>query len=63
MTLERVIDRRAVRAASTLVHLGTSVWTNSRLPNKKNLSVYNGCVLSLFLFGSESLTTLAAQEP
>ena len=38
------------------------VWTNSKLTVKTKMAVYNACVLSTLLYGSETWTTYARQE-
>ena len=49
-------------AASTFARLGTRVWKNPRLSIKTKVTVYNACVVSTLLYGSECWTTYAAQE-
>ena len=62
LSLERELDWRIVMAASTFARLGTRVWKNPRLSIKTKVTVYNACVVSTLLYGSECWTTYAAQE-
>ena len=62
LSLDKEIDRQIGKAASTLARLRTRVWKNPRLTIKTKVAVYNACVLSTLLYGSESWTTYAAQE-
>ena len=61
-SLEIELDRRIGMAASAFTRLGTRVWRNPRLSIKTKVTVYNACVVSTLLYGSECWTTYAAQE-
>ena len=62
LSLKRELDRRIGMAASTFSRLSTRVWKNPRLSIKTKVTVYNACVVSTLLYGSECWTTYAAQE-
>ena len=48
------IARRISRTASTLARLGTSVLKSHQITINMKVSVYNACVLSTILCGSQS---------
>ena len=50
------------KAASTLARLTARVWTSPKLSVKTKMAVYNACVISTLLYGSETWTTYAGQE-
>ena len=62
LTLDAEIDKRIGKAASTLARLTARVWTSPKLSVKTKLAVYNACVTSKLLYGSETWTTYAGQE-
>ena len=62
LSLEAELDKRIGKAASTLARLTAGVWTSPKLSVKTNMAVYNACVISTFLHGSETWTTYAGQE-
>ena len=62
LSLKKELDRRIGMAASTFSRLSTRVWKNPRLSIKTKVTVYNACVVSTLLYGSECWTTNAAQE-
>ena len=62
LSLKKELDRRIGMAASTFSRLSTRVWKNPRLSIKTKVTVYNACVVSTLLYGSECWTTYAAQE-
>ena len=62
LSLDPEIDKRIGKAATTLTHLTSRVWTNPKLTVKTKMAVYNACVLSTLLYGSETWTTYAHQE-
>ena len=61
-SLDAEIDKRIGKAATTLARLTSRVWTNPKLTVKTKMAVYNACVLSTLLYGSETWTTYARQE-
>uniref|UniRef100_K7EZU2 Reverse transcriptase domain-containing protein n=1 Tax=Pelodiscus sinensis TaxID=13735 RepID=K7EZU2_PELSI len=62
LSLDAELDKRIGKAASTLARLTTRVWTNPRLTIATKMAVYNACVISTLLYGSETWTTYARQE-
>ena len=62
LSLETEIDRRIGKAATTLSRLTKRVWENKKLTVKAKMAVYNACVVSTLLYGSETWTTYASQE-
>ena len=62
LSLGPEIDKRIRKAATTLTHLTSRVWTNPKLTMKMKIAVYNACVLSTLLYGSETWTMYAHQE-
>ena len=62
LSLDTEIDKRTGKAAKTLAHLTSRVWTNPKLTVKTKRVVYNACVASTLMYGSETWTTYARQE-
>ncbi|CAH1226359.1 CD209 [Branchiostoma lanceolatum] len=62
LSLDKEIDKRIGKAATTLARLTTRVWENPKLSVKTKMAVYNACVLSTLLYGSETWSTYAKQE-
>ena len=62
LSLDLEINRRIGKAAGTLAKLDSRVWSNSQLSLKTKMKVYQACVLSTLLYGSEAWTTYAKQE-
>ena len=62
LSLDPEIDKRIGKAATTLTHLTSRVWTNPKLTMKMKMAVYNACILSTLLYGSETWTTYTHQE-
>ncbi len=62
LSLDAEIGQRIGKAATTLARLTTRVWTNPKLTVKTKMAVYNACVISTLLYGSEAWTTYARQE-
>lgn len=62
ISLDAQIDKRIGKAATTLARLSSRVWENSKLTTKTIVAVYNACVVSTLLYGSETWTTYARQE-
>ena len=61
-SLDAEIDKRIGKAATTLARLTSRVWTNPKLTVKTKMAVYNTCILSTLLYGSETWTMYARQE-
>ena len=62
LSLDAEISRRIGKAAAVMSKLNKRVWSNSQLTVNTKLCVYQACVLSTLLYGSESWTTYAGQE-
>ena len=62
LSLDTEIDERIGKAATTLARLTSRVWTNPKLTVKTKMVVYNACVVSTLMYGSETWTTYARQE-
>ena len=62
ISLDAEIDKRIGKAATTLARLTSRVWENPKLTIKTKVAVYNACVVSTLLYGSETWTTYARQE-
>ena len=60
--LDAEINTRIGKAASTLARLTARVWTSPKLSVKTTMAVYNACVISTLLYGSETWTTCVGQE-
>ena len=60
--LDAEIDKRIGKAATTLTCLTSRVWTNPLLAVKLKMAVYNACILSTLLYGSETWTMYTRQE-
>ena len=62
LSLEAEINKRIGKAASAMSRLSTRVWENTNLTTNTKTAVYNACVLSTLLYGSETWTAYARQE-
>ncbi|KAI8519654.1 hypothetical protein Bbelb_029110 [Branchiostoma belcheri] len=62
MSLDVEINTRIGKAASVMSKLNKRVWENRNLTMNTKLKVYQACVLSTLLYGSETWTTYAKQE-
>ena len=62
LSLDAELNKRIGKAATTLGRLATRVSENSNLTTKTKMAVYNACVISTILYGSEALTTYSKQE-
>ena len=62
LSLDNEIDKHIAKAASVMARLSKRVWSNNQLTSNTKLQVYQACVLSTLLYGSESWTTYARQE-
>ena len=54
LSLNAGIDKRIARAAAVILKLGKRVWEKHQLTLNTKLKVYQVCVLSTLLYGSES---------
>ena len=56
-SLDAEIDKRIGKAASTVARLTARMWTSPKLSMKTKMAIYNACVMSTLLYGSETWTT------
>jgi hypothetical protein len=61
-SLDAEISSRIAKAAGVMAKLNKRVWSNSLLSERTKVLVYQACVLSTLLYGSESWATYARQE-
>ena len=61
-SLDTEINRRIGRAVATMAKLTKRVWENGLLTQNTKMRVYQACVLSTLLYGSETWTTYMRQE-
>ena len=54
LSLYTEIDKRTGKTLTTLALITTRVWENSKLSVKTKIAVYNACVISTLLYGSET---------
>ena len=62
LNLDTEISSRIAKAAGVMAKLNKRVWNNSLLSERTKALVYQACVLSTLLYGSESWTAYARQE-
>ena len=62
LSLDAEINKRIGKVASTLARLTPCVCTSPKLSIKAKMAVYNACVISTLLYGSEPWSTYAGQE-
>ena len=62
LSLDSEINKHIAKAASVMARLSKRVWLNNQLTSNIKLQVYQACVLSTLLYGSESWVTYARQE-
>ena len=61
-SLNAEISCRIAKAAAVMAKLNKRVWGNDLLSERTKMCVYQPCVLSTLLYGSESWTTYARPE-
>lgn len=61
MSLDREVTSRIGKAAAVMANLNERVWDNTYLTTKTKMSVYQACVLSTLLYGSETWALYAKQ--
>ena len=54
LSLEAELNKRIGKAAPTLGRLATRVWENTKLTTRTKMAVYNACIVSTLLYGSEA---------
>ena len=59
LSLDTEINKRVRKAATTLTHPTSHVWSKFKLTVKTKMAVYNACILGTLhvLYGSETWTT------
>ena len=62
LSLDTEINRPIGKAACTMAKLTKRVWENKMLTENTKMRIYQACVLSTLLYGSESWTTYMCQE-
>ena len=62
LCLERELNRRLGKAATTMSRLNKRVWSNKQLTEHTKVQVYKACVLSTLLYGSETWVLHASHE-
>jgi len=62
LSLDAEISSRIAKASTVMTKLNKRVWKNDLLSDKTKFCVYQACILSTLLYGSESWTTYARQE-
>ena len=62
LSMDTELSKRIAKAAAVMSQLNQKVWNNNMLSQNTKLKVYQACVLSTLLYGSESWTTYARQE-
>ena len=62
LSLDKELDIRIGKAATTMNRLNKRVWENNRLSAATKMKLYAACVISTLLYGSEAWATYAKQE-
>ncbi|KAL8568560.1 hypothetical protein ACOMHN_058497 [Nucella lapillus] len=62
LSLDIELNSRIGKASAAMARLSKRVWENSKLTIKTKTQVYQACVLSTLLYGSESWTLYTHQE-
>ena len=62
LSLDVEINRRIGKAATTFGKLFKRAWNNKHLTIKTKILIYQACVLTSLLYGSETWTTYSKQE-
>ena len=62
LSLDAEINRRIGKAATSLGRLTTLVWKNPKLTVTTKMVVFNACIISTLLYGSEAWTTYVKHE-
>ena len=62
LSLDAEIDKMIGKAALTIARLTARVWSSPKMSVKTKMAVYNACVISTLLYGSDTWTTYAGQE-
>ena len=62
LSLDAELDARIGKASSAMARLAKRVWDNPMLTTNTKMRVYQACVLSTLLYGSEAWTLYSRQE-
>ena len=62
LSLDSELNRRISKAAASMTRLPKRVWKNAMLTTNTKMRVYQACVTSILLYGSESWTPYTRQE-
>jgi hypothetical protein len=62
LSLDAELNTRIGKAAAAMARLAKRAWDNSMLTNHTKMRVYQACVLSTLLYGSEAWTLYSRQE-
>ena len=62
LSLDKELSARIGKASSVMFKLGKRVWDNKNLSLNTKMKVYQACIISTLLYGSETWTTYARQE-
>ena len=62
LSLDTELNTRIGKAATAMARLAKRVWDNSLLTTNTQMKVYQACVLSTLLYGSEAWTLYSCQE-
>ena len=62
LSLDAELDTRIGKAMTAMARLAKRVWDNTRLTTNTKMRIYQACVLSTLLYGSESWTLYSRQE-
>ena len=62
LCLDKELDRRLGKAATTMSRLNKRAWTNNKLTEHTKVQIYTACVVSTLLYGSEAWVLHARQE-
>jgi len=62
LSIDTELSKRIAKASATMARLTKRVWENKLLTEKTKTRVYQACVLSTLLYGSETWTTLMRHE-
>lgn len=59
LSLEKELNTRIGKAATTFSRLSSRAWNNKKLTLKTKMLIYQACVISILLYGAETWTTYA----
>ena len=62
LSLDSELNKRIGKASSVMSKLSKKIWENKNLSTHTKMSVYQACVLSVLLYGSETWSLYSIQE-